>query len=380
MLESTGIHASLGWSGGAALDERVADHVDVLSWHELDAMDRAAWQAIRCAVPEYRSPFFSLAFSDAIAAVRHDVLVAVLRCGREAIGFLPFHRLSRVAEPVGRFFNDAHNVIAWDGAAFDWLNLLRDCGVKAYNFHALCGPPSHWPDRYQHGTIESFSVEFAGDSASLLAQLEADHHTIRRQEQKSRKMARELGPLQLEIDCKDTALLSQTIDWKRQQYRRTNILDFFAPGWTRDLMHRLHQMPAGGSRGLLSVLRAGDEVVAAHYGMIEGGLLHYWFPTYNVRFAQYSPGTALFKEIVRAATAQGIECIDMGYGEQPYKRKQTDTVTTVAYGCVTTRRLYGQWRRCASATRVLVKRVPMKHTLKRWLRRLKPDAGISKVQ
>jgi hypothetical protein len=70
----------------------------------------------------------------------------------------------------------------------------------------------------------------------------------------------------------------------------------------------------------------------------------------------------------------------MGYGEQPYKRKQTDTVTTVAYGCVTTRRLYGQWRRCASATRVLVKRVPMKHTLKRWLRRLKPDAGISKVQ
>ena len=63
--------------------------------------------------------------------------------------------------------------------------------------------------------------------------------------------------------------------------------------------------------------------------MLENGLLHYSFPVYDPAYAKYSPGTALFVEIIRNAQRFGITCIDMGYGELPYKRRQTDATGEV---------------------------------------------------
>jgi hypothetical protein len=54
-------------------------------------------------------------------------------------GFFPFHRTGKIATPVGRYFNDAHNVVAHPDTATDWPVLLKACGVKSYDFHALAG-------------------------------------------------------------------------------------------------------------------------------------------------------------------------------------------------------------------------------------------------
>jgi CelD/BcsL family acetyltransferase involved in cellulose biosynthesis len=263
---------------------------------------------------------------------------------------------------------------------YDWLWLLRECNLKSYDFHALVRTQCDSLENYCQGTTESFCAELGDDSREFLRRLEKSHRTILRQQQKSRKMERELGPLQLEIDCRDSDLLEQSIQWKREQYKRTNILDLFTPQWARDLLRNLHGRSNAQARGIVSVLRAGDHVVATHIGMIDGSLLHYWFPSYNTEFARYSPGTALFKEIVRASSDHGIDCIDMGYGEQPYKRKQTDTITTVAHGCVTPSRVYRQWKRATKAAGSALKKVPMKEQLKYVLRTIQPTAGISKLE
>ncbi|TWU59847.1 hypothetical protein Poly51_01200 [Rubripirellula tenax] len=357
------------------------DRVEVIPWSGLEPVARSRWEKLRATQPEFKTPFFSLAFFDAVQASRGDVLVAVMRQNNTIVGFLPFHRIGRVAWPAGRYFNDAHNVLMHPGTRLDWSWLLKQCDVKAYDFHALVGSISHVPTDSFQGYTQSFNAQIGSNSSAFLVDLEREHSTIRRQEQKTRKMARELGPLSVEIDCRDSDLLSQTIDWKRAQYRRTNILDLFMPDWTREMMRQLHRGFGADepTRGLLSVLRAGDTVVAAHYGMIENDLLHYWFPTYAVEYSRYSPGTALFKEIVRKADRHGIRCIDMGYGEQPYKRKQTDTITTVAHGCVTGSTVYRNLRAIRLTATSVVKQFPMKGPLKRMLRMVKPDAGISKL-
>lgn len=354
--------------------------VDVVSWDQLDATLKASWEAIRESEPAFRSPFFSPAFSDAVHAARQDVLVAILRNGSQPLGFLPFHRIGRKAVPVGRYFNDAHCIIAAANVHYDWMWLLRQCNVKAYDFHALIRRRSDSLDDFCQGTTESFSAELGQDSREFLRHLEKNHRTIRRQQQKSRKMERELGPLSLEIDCRDRDLLEQSIQWKRAQYQRTNILDLFTPDWAQDLLRNLHEKSDPQTRVIVSVLRAGEHVVATHIGMIDRNLLHYWFPSYNKEFAKYSPGTALFKEIVRASSDHGIDCIDMGYGEQPYKRKQTDTITTVSHGCVTPSRVYLQWKRATKAAGSALKNVPMKEQLKYVLRTVQPTAGISKLE
>jgi CelD/BcsL family acetyltransferase involved in cellulose biosynthesis len=118
-------------------------------------------------------------------------------------------------------------------------------------------------------------------------------------------------------------------------------------------------------------------VVASHIGFREGSLLHYWFPAYDTRYSKYSPGTALFIELVRCASEHGIEAIDMGFGEQPYKRKQTDVQSDVAFGYASDSGLRRTMYRAGLVRQQFVKSLPMKETLKYVLRRLHPRAGIS---
>ncbi|QDT06205.1 hypothetical protein K227x_46130 [Rubripirellula lacrimiformis] len=356
------------------------DQVQVVPWGGLSDADRLRWRQLRATQSELRTPFFSLAFFDAVQASRGDVLCAVMRSGGQVVGFLPFHRINHIAWPAGRFVNDAHNVVAHPDTTFDWCWLLKECQVKAYDFHSMVGSMSNIEQVSFQGITESFRADLGNDSKQFLAGLEKQHKTIRRQEQKSRKLAREIGPISIEIDCRDPSILQQMIAWKRDQYRRTNILDLFTPEWTRNMVDQLHRSNGPDTRGLLSVLRAGDTIVAAHFGMLENGLLHYWFPTYDTAFSRYSPGTALFKEIIRVADRHGIRCIDMGYGEQPYKRKQTDTITTVKHGCVTPSSVYRNMRAMRLAATNVIKQFPMKTQLKQVLRTVQPNAGISKLQ
>jgi CelD/BcsL family acetyltransferase involved in cellulose biosynthesis len=372
----------------------IATTVDVVSPETLSSDERDAWRRLRATRQEYATPFFSLAFVDAVQWARGDVLVAVLRRGSESVGFFPFHKVGGVAVPVGRYFNDGHNVIASPATSVDWIWLLKQCDVKAFDFHALVGANPRNRMEQGYGTVQSFSAQLGDDSTAFLDQLCRQHRTIRRQSQKSRKLSREIGPITVELDCRDDALLRRTIEWKRDQYRRTHILDLFTPDWTRGLLHRLHQVPhptapaagapaAGAAhddaRGLLSVLRAGERVVAAHYGLLDGDMMHYWFPCYDPEFSVYSPGTALFTEIVRESSSFGIRCIDMGYGEQPYKRKQTDLTTTVTFGCISRSGFYCRRKSLEHHAVNFMKMIPLKEPLKKAVRWLRPEAGISKL-
>ena len=327
------------------------------------------------------SPFFSLQFIDAVQRARGDVEVAVLRDAERIVGFWPLHRIGGVAKPVGRFLNDAHNVVSSPNLQIDWRFLLKRCGVRGFDFHALVGDTSIVPDEMIRGVQESFAADLRGGGAASLRRMEASHRTMKKQDQKTRKMQRELGPLRLEFDCRDESVLQTAIDWKRQQYTRTHILDLFTLPWTRTFLSSLHGLdPAEDCRGVVSALWAGDELVATHIGMLQCNLLHYWFPAYNVDHAIYSPGTALFKSIVAASDSIGIDKIDMGYGAIPYKRKQTDVVTTVAKGCVTYSRWLRGQRALSSWVQQAAPRVPMKETVKRVVRSVMPDAGVGKIR
>ena len=83
-----------------------------------------AWQRIRSSSDIYQLPFFAPEFARAVDAVRGDVQVAMIQRGGEIVGLLPHHRIGRVAYPVGRFFNDAHNFLQSPGASLKWMDVL----------------------------------------------------------------------------------------------------------------------------------------------------------------------------------------------------------------------------------------------------------------
>jgi CelD/BcsL family acetyltransferase involved in cellulose biosynthesis len=107
--------------------------------------------------------------------------------------------------------------------------------------------------------------------------------------------------------------------WKSAQYRRTGRRDRFAVGWIRQLVFDLFETSSEGCSGVLSVLYARGEVVAAHFGLRSDSRLSCWFPAYDVRLARYSPGLSLHLKMAEEGAATGIRHLELGKGDEEYK-------------------------------------------------------------
>lgn len=347
---------------------------------DLDAWHWSDWQRLRAMDPERRSPFFSPAFSQAVARCRTDGHVGIVKRQGEPIAYLPFHRTPQhAATPIGGLYNDNHGWIVDPTTEFDHAAAMVGLGLASYRYHALAGDPLSLAP-YHWGTTASYLADLAAHPEGYVQFLETTRETIFKQRKKTRKMVKDLGPARLEIDCRDRSVLQRIIELKREQFRRTYTLDLFSVDWARQLLDEVFDPPGHRCRGMLSVLYAGDTLIAGHYGLIEGDLLHYWFPVYDIRYHQYSPGTALFLAIAQEAQGLGIRQVDFGYGEQPYKLKLTDTITQQAYGRVDRSGLRWWCARQQHALQLRAKRWPLRQTIKPWVRKVWPSLGASRYE
>ncbi|OYP31145.1 MULTISPECIES: GNAT family N-acetyltransferase [Rhodopirellula] len=358
-------------------------HASLTPFDKVTATELDHWRALRETDSNYQSPFFAVEFAQAVHHSRLDVDVAIVRRRHDPIAFLPLHRKGKHAYPVGRFLNDAHQLIKAPDENLGLTWLVTKLGLTAFHFHALIGEPLDrlpaWTCQQQ---VRSFRCDIGDQPDEYLASLCSRHNTVRRQSQKTRKLAREVGPVTFEFDCRCHDNLRQAINLKREQYQRTHTLDLFATPWTVKLIESLFHRPTDsrGPRGILSTLFAGDQMVAAHFGLWEADRLHYWFPAYDPAFSKYSPGTALFVSILQQAGQHRVRCIDMGYGEQPYKRKQTDSTGVVSQGCVSPSLAYRVLNCGRNRAIQASKSLPMRQPLKRIGRTIWPSAGHSKLQ
>jgi CelD/BcsL family acetyltransferase involved in cellulose biosynthesis len=101
------------------------------------------------------------------------------------------------------------------------------------------------------------------------------------------------------------------------------------------LMHRLLHTRDPAFAGILSTLHVGDHLVAAHFGIRSDHVLHWWFPVYDPAYAQFAPGWILLRELVAATPGLGIHRIDLGRGDDEYKRRAKTGETLVSQGIVT---------------------------------------------
>lgn len=359
-------------------------HADIV--HEIITISqctepvRAGWKQIRNANSCYRSPFFSFDFIEAVSQVCPQVEIALARHGDNVLAILPFVRKRRMdASPVGAGVNDAHGLLAGSEYPFSFTQFLSKCGLRSFAFHAA--PPDS-PDvaRYEMGRGRSFLADLTVDPLGYEHYLRQASSTIDRQGQKSRRLAREVGPLRLEYDCRRADLIDYLIRLKGLQYQRTHTFDILAVAWIRKLLLKMHEYEEPRIRGLLSVLFAGDHPVALHYGMLDGDLLHYWFPVYDERYAYGSPGTQMFLDIAKEAAQRGVRAIDMGYSEQAYKYKLTNVITEMSYGLVDS----SPWRRHLHRRRLnlrqQLKGLWFKDAIKPIVRRIMPNLGGNRYQ
>jgi len=133
----------------------------------------------------------------------------------------------------------------------------------------------------------------------------------------------------------DAGALAWLVDRKRDQYAATGARDHFAPEGRRALLSLLLDTQEPGCAGLLSTLHFGDTLVAAHFGIRSRSVLHWWFPVYDPAFAGFAPGWIMLRELAIAAPDLGLDRIDLGRGDDEYKRRARTGAVEVAAGAVT---------------------------------------------
>jgi len=304
--------------------------ITVIRGRDLDPEHLRAWTELHTANPELASPYFAPEFVQAVAAVRDDVEVAVLRDGGKIGALFPFQRIGRsLGGPVAGILSDYQGLVAGPGFSCDPRELLRACRLVAWDFDHLIASQQLFAPFHRsrdRSPVMDLSRGFAAYADACNA--------IKTEQRKVRRIEREIGPLRFVARSADPVHFEQALTWKSQQYVASGKPDLFAPGWIRTTVERLRLADADGCAGILSLLFAGERLVASHFGLRSRTVWHYWFPSYDAAMSRHSPGLILLMRMAEAAPSLGLSTIDLGRGSTLYKERFMTGSVMVAAGSV----------------------------------------------
>ncbi|MEN6459144.1 MAG: GNAT family N-acetyltransferase [Thermoguttaceae bacterium] len=295
----------------------------------------AAWDAIQRADATLASPYFRPEFTQAVAAVRKGVEVGVLEDGGRPVGFFPFQRgAGRTACPVGGKMSDFQGVIARPEVAWQPKELLRGCRLVAWHFdHLLSSQTQLQPHRWRVETSPYLDLSRGWDGYRA-DQLAAHPRSFKQAMRKLRRAETEAGPVRVELNTDRRDVFESLVRWKIAQYERTGVTNVLAFDWTVALLDRIRRTDGERFSGVLSALYLGDILAAVLLSMRSGGVLHAWFSAYRPEFAALSPGLMLWMELARRCPELGIQRLDLGKGDEAYKRHLASGAVEVAEGAV----------------------------------------------
>lgn len=295
---------------------------------QLTSAQRERWQSLQREPAFPSAAFLSLAYCEAVHRQLAPVTVVMLHDGTDWVGFLPLQRYAKwpgafgVHEPVGGVMTDYFGWIAAPHVKMDLPRVLQQAGVPCLYFTHLdetqksLGMPGDTPLLGLRTVIE-------GDPATFWQSLRTkDKKLVSDTERRSAKLIKEHGATMFEaVSSQPAADLDTLIQLKKAQYTRTGVRK--APLFDAAnvaLLQQLLQTQDPLCKGVLSVLKIDGRMIAAHFGIQCGDVLHYWFPVYDEAFSSYSPGRILYRHVIEASAGLGIRVIDRGVGDSPAKR------------------------------------------------------------
>jgi len=303
----------------------------------LDLTDahRARWRQLQTANPACAGPHFNVEFVQAVAEVRDGIEVAVISDHGVPSGFVPYRRTNgNVGRPLADNFSDFQGGIVPPGTSWLADELVQQCDLRAFRFSNVpetCQlfEPFVWQRK------EASYIDLSGGfEAYRSARRQAGSDEIQEALRKSRKVQREVGPLRFEPRSTDATMFRTLIDWKRAQLRALKLGDSFADPWVLPLLKRISETKSDQFQGMVSVLRAGDEILAINLGMQSRDIFHGWVTTYNRDFAKYSPGLIMVTQLAQYAEQTGIRRIEMGCGGEAFKKSLASGTRTLVTGSI----------------------------------------------
>jgi CelD/BcsL family acetyltransferase involved in cellulose biosynthesis len=298
---------------------------------DLGAAELQRWRTLQQTDPALGNPFLAPEFTVGVGRLRADVRVAVVEDGADVVAFFPHERTALgVGHPVGFGLTDLQGIIAPPDLRLDARALLKACRLSVWDFdHLLAHQPTfapyHTVERSEPVIDLSGGFDAYADEAGHASR--KGHKTVR---YKERKLGRDVGEVRYVFGSTEPDALRLLMRWKSGQYRRTGRTDRFARPWIVRLVEHFHQT----GFGLLNILYAGDQPVAANFDLRYRTTVAGWFTAYDTSFAQYSPGMIGNLWLARACAENGITEIAMGRGGKRFKEQLKSREIRIAEGRV----------------------------------------------
>jgi len=300
--------------------------LEIIRPDALSPADESLWRAMLAANPDLASPYFRPEFTRIAGGISPDAAVAVFKRDGETVGFFPHQMRGGTVQPLGAPMNDYHGVIAFPGQAPDLATVARLLDAPRLRVGAWVGEASSTDARQ---TL-MVAMPAEGYDAWYAERRTTWGKYFKDKERARRSLEAEQGPITVERNLRDPALLDQLIALKRDQYKRTGRHDIFDCGWTVDLLHALLRAEGQDDFGAsMAAMYAGGNLVAVEYSLHAGGRYHFWFPVYEPSLARCSPGILLSMDTMRLASAKGYRVFDFGFGGEGYKKYFCNATQTV---------------------------------------------------
>ncbi|MEU4227952.1 GNAT family N-acetyltransferase [Nonomuraea sp. NPDC026600] len=329
--------------------------VTVVPPSELGSSEIAAWRQMQQAQPHLANPFLSPEFTIAVGEVRPASRVAIIEDADGVAGFFPYERQAGVGMAIGAWVSLCQGIIHRQGADFDVHGLLEACGLDVWEFGCLV-PGQSWFRPYETLEQQAVILDLADGYPAYLAGLrDRSPKFLKTTQYKERKLGRDLGEVSAVFAVESADQLRLLRAWKSAQYVRTGRADRFGQDWVIELVERLHAIDGKEFGGVLSMLYAGGEPVAGHFGLRTDSVLVGWFPAYDPAYAKYSPGLIQHLRMAEAAAELGITSLDLSIGAgYEYKGALCSRNVPITEGIVR-RRTFGaaaHWMRTEPIRRV----------------------------
>ena len=306
-------------------------HVERKPFSALTDEERSLWTRYQRANPALAGPYFTLAYNEAVARVRRRAEILIARENGRPAAFFAIEPGGLSVRPLGGTISDLHAVIAPPGSHIDLGAMLRAAGLS---LATLTGAPSAAPGHFPGAERERFwQMDLSRGFEAWRAAVRKEARSMKRLGAKRRKLESAFGNLCFTLDDRCEAAFDQLWAWKSRQYRESGHPDLARALWFRELMEDFFaRAPGSDVRGVLSTLTCDGRPVAAHFGHVADGVLHYWFPAYDPLAHRFSPGLLLLEDIAAEHETLGIRRIDLGPGEYRYKREFSNASIDIRSG------------------------------------------------
>ncbi|HIF00689.1 MAG TPA: GNAT family N-acetyltransferase [Fuerstia sp.] len=348
----------------------------VLPIAELSEQQIASWIKLLPNNGVLDSPCFRPEYAVFAGQVLPSVEVAVLSADGTDVGFFPFERHpGDLGLPIGRFLSELHGVVATKDTIWDADELIRECGLKAWQFDHLIADQTAFQQHHSF-TDDSFYMDLHNGFESYCDERKvAGSSVIKQAARKERKLEREVGPVRFTAHTTEKSAWGALAQLKSEQLLRLGYADMFRLDWVNALLEELRFINEDEFAPLLSTLHAGDELVAVQLGLRSPTAASSWIPTFDHHFSKYSPGLILQLKLANWAANEGIHRFDLGRGENQTKLSLASNAFDIAVGTVDHRFIHRTFTRTYYGLRNIVHASPFKQVSLKAVRRIKTLAG-----